>query len=39
MQFTREGWQEKKDGDDPAEKFRKIADSVFVMVVYCMEPE
>ena len=39
MRFTREGWPEKKDGDDPAEKFRKIADSVFVMAVYCMEPE
>ena len=39
MRFTREGWPEKKDSNDPAEKFRKIADSVFVMVVYCMEPE
>jgi len=38
MRFTREGWPEKKDGDDLAEKFRKIADSVFVMAVYCMEP-
>jgi len=25
MRFTREGWPEKKYGDDPAEKFRKIA--------------
>jgi len=30
MRFTREGWPEKKDGDDPAEKFRKIADSLSV---------
>ena len=29
----------KKDGDGPAEKFRKITDSVFVMAVYCMDPE
>jgi len=39
MRFTREGWPEKKDGDDPAEMFRKIADSVFAKIVYCMEPE
>ena len=25
--FTREGWPEKKDDDDPADKFRKTADS------------
>ena len=30
MRFTREGWPEKKDGDDPAGKFRKIADSLSV---------
>ena len=30
MRFAREGWPEKKDGDDPAEKFRKIADSFSV---------
>ena len=30
LQFTREGCPEKKDGDDPAEKFRKIADSLSV---------
>jgi len=30
MRFTREGWPEKKDGDDPAEKFRKTADSLSV---------
>jgi len=28
MRFTREGWPEKKDADDPAEKFRKIANSL-----------
>ena len=28
MRFTIEGWPEKKDGDGPAEKFRKIADSL-----------
>ena len=31
MRFTREGWPEKKDGDDSAEKFRKIADSLSVL--------
>jgi len=30
MRFTREGWPEKKDSDDPAEKIRKIADSLSV---------
>jgi len=30
MRFTREGWPEITDGDDPAEKFRKIADSLSV---------
>jgi len=30
MRFTREGWPEKKDGDDPAEKFCKIPDSLSV---------
>jgi len=30
MRFTREGWPEKKDGDDPAEKFHKIADYLSV---------
>jgi len=30
MRFTREGWPEKKDGDNPAEKFRKTADSLSV---------
>jgi len=34
MRFTREGWHEKRYGDDPPEKFRKIADSVFFMAVY-----
>jgi len=30
MRFTREGWPEKKDSDDPADKFLKIADSLTV---------
>ena len=30
MRFTREGWPEKKDGDDSAAKFRKIAESLSV---------
>ena len=30
MRFTREGWPEKKDGDDLAEKFCKIANSLSV---------
>jgi len=30
MRFTREGWPGEKDGDDPAEKFRKIGDSLSV---------
>jgi len=30
MRFMREGWSEKKYGDDPADKFRKITDSLSV---------
>ena len=30
MRFTREGWPEKKDADDPAQKFRKPADTLSV---------
>ena len=31
--------QSKETTMSQSEKFRKIADSVFVMAVYCMEPE
>jgi len=36
MRFTREGWPENKDGNDLAEKFRKIADSLSVSHGYSL---